>query len=155
LTATASEVLKKHPPRSRIKLPEGSWGQGGGHYVWSNDGTKWVWEIVYRAEDEFAAVLQAAKRKKKADLDRALAQLARELLLLESSDWPFLITTVSARDYAEARVRLHADAFQQALAVAKRALDGPLSPEDRFVLAQLEARDGPFPKVDPRWWTEG
>ncbi|KKL28618.1 hypothetical protein LCGC14_2373360 [marine sediment metagenome] len=39
--------------------------------------------------------------------------MARELLLLESSDWQFLITTWSARDYAENRIALHYDNFSR------------------------------------------
>jgi 1,4-alpha-glucan branching enzyme len=38
-------------------------------------------------------------------------QLCRELLLLESSDWQFLITTGAARDYAEMRFLTHNDQF--------------------------------------------
>ncbi|HLE45381.1 MAG TPA: 1,4-alpha-glucan branching protein domain-containing protein, partial [Thermoplasmata archaeon] len=99
--ATASESVLRSPPSSVVTLPEGSWGQGGHHWVWMNDGTRWVWEIVYRSEDAFLDLLREARRKRSGLVKRVLRQLARELLLLESSDWPFLITTVSARDYAE------------------------------------------------------
>ena len=151
--ATASGYLKRHPPSSAIRLPEGSWGQGGNHWVWLNDDTRWVWEHVYAAEDSFVEVVNAAKRKRRPKLKRVLAQLARELLLLESSDWPFLITTRSARDYAEARVRLHLEVFNGLLAAARRALAGPLAPEDEAFLREAEARDSPFSEVDLGWWT--
>src|SRR5207249_2091742 len=104
---TASDFLAAHPPRSTIRLPEGSWGQGGHHWVWLNDGTRWIWEDVYRAEDAFLDVLRATRSRKDPTVRRIVAQLARELLLLEASDWPFLITTVAAKDYAEARVKEH------------------------------------------------
>jgi 1,4-alpha-glucan branching enzyme len=42
---------------------------------------------------------------------RALNQLARENLLLQSSDWPFLITTWQAKDYATDRFNEHVDRF--------------------------------------------
>ena len=149
---TASEFLDRHPPRSAIRLPEGSWGQGGHHWVWLNDGTRWVWDLVYRAEDAFLEVARAAKRKRRPELKRAVAQLARELLLLESSDWPFLITTVAAKDYAQARARGHFEAFERLLGIARTAMDGPLAAEDEAYLAEVEARDGPFPEVDLGWW---
>ena len=38
-------------------------------------------------------------------------QLARENLLLQSSDWPFLITTWQAKDYATDRFNEHVDRF--------------------------------------------
>jgi len=151
---TASGFLRKFPAESTIRLPEGSWGQGGHHYAWMNDATKWVWEVVYRAEDAFLDVVRSAKRKRRPEAKRVVAQLARELLLLESSDWPFLITTVAARDYAEQRVRLHGETFDRLLAVWERVLEGPLSPEAEAFLASVEARDAPFPEVDLAWWTE-
>ena len=151
---TASKFLEEQPPQSVITLPEGSWGLGGHHYVWWNDDTKGVWQTVYAAEDAFLAVLDAAKRKRKPLVNRVIAQLAREMLLLESSDWPFLITTRSARDYAEARWKAHAEAFDRLAAMARAAMAGPLSPEDAAWLKVIEERDAPFRDVDPKWWTE-
>src|SRR5206468_574680 len=142
--ATASSFLAKHPPRSAIRLPEGSWGQGGHHWVWLNDGTRWIWEEVYRAEDAFLEASRAARGQRKPIVRRILTQLARELLLLESSDWPFLITTVAAKDYAEARVKEHIGAFDRLRSMLPRAKDGTLSPEDLAWLATIEARDSPF-----------
>ena len=151
--ATASSFLAKHPPRSAIRLPEGSWGQGGHHWVWLNDGTRWIWEEVYRAEDAFLEASRAARGQRKPIVRRILTQLARELLLLESSDWPFLITTVAAKDYAEARVKEHVGAFDRLRSMLPRAKDGTLSPEDLAWLATIEARDSPFPDLDLKSWT--
>jgi len=151
---TASAFLERNPPTSVIRLPEGSWGLGGGHYVWRNEDTTWVWDLVYRAEDAFLEFINAAKRKRRTEVRRVTAQLARELLLLESSDWPFLITTRSARDYAEARVKLHADAFDRLLAMGKRVLSEPLTADEEAFLRDLESRDAPFPEIDLGWWME-
>jgi 1,4-alpha-glucan branching enzyme len=84
---------------------------------------------------------------------RILSQMGRELLLLESSDWPFLITTVAARDYAEARVKEHVGAFDRLRSMLERAKDGTLGPEDAAWLRELEARDSLFPDVKPEFWT--
>ncbi len=151
-TTTPSEFLEAHPPRSAIRLPEGSWGQGGHHWVWLNDDTRWVWDLVYRAEDAFADALRSSGSGPGSEEDRVLRQLARELLLLESSDWPFLITTVAARDYAGARVRRHFETFERLLAMARRAREGTLPAADLAALAEIEGRDAPFPDVDLGWW---
>ena len=45
-------------------------------------------------------------------MHRALNQMARENLLLQSSDWPFLITTWQAKDYATDRFREHVERFE-------------------------------------------
>jgi 1,4-alpha-glucan branching enzyme len=118
-----------------------------------NDDTRWVWEAVYRAEDAFLDLVREARRGRRAEVRRVLHQLARELLLLESSDWPFLITTVSARDYAEARVKIHLETFDRLVAVARKAMAGPLSPEDEAGLREVEARDSLFPDIDLSWWS--
>ena len=46
---------------------------------------------------------ELAAERDDATLRDLVQQAARELLLLEASDWPFLISTWSARDYAEKR----------------------------------------------------
>ena len=151
---TASEFLLQQPPRSVIALSEGSWGQGGHHWVWLNENTQWIWERVYAAEDAFLDFMKSARRRRDTLTRRLLVQLARELLLLESSDWPFLITTVSARDYAEARVQLHSETFKRLLDMARRAEGGPLPANELAWLTDVESRDGPFPDIDLRWWTD-
>src|SRR5207249_2901487 len=150
---TASDFLAAHPPRSTIRLPEGSWGQGGHHWVWLNDGTRWIWEDVYRAEDAFLDVLRATRSRKDPTVRRIVAQLARELLLLESSDWPFLVTTVAAKDYAEARVKEHIGAFDRLRAMLERLKEGTLPPDDASWLTFIEERDSLFSDVNPELWT--
>src|SRR5947209_11892346 len=118
-----------------------------------NDGTRWIWENVYRAEDAFLDVLRATRSRKDPTVRRIVAQLARELLLLESSDWPFLITTVAAKDYAEARVKEHIEAFDRLASMLPQARAGTLSPEDRAWLTTIEARDSLFPDLDLKSWT--
>jgi len=121
--------------------------------VWLNDGTRWIWEEVYRAEDAFLEASRAARGQRKPIVRRILTQLAQELLLLESSDWPFLITTVAAKDYAEARVKEHVGAFDRLRSMLPRAKDGTLAPEDLAWLAAIEASDSPFPDLDLKSWT--
>ncbi len=109
----ASSVLETIPPETLVALPEGSWGQGGFHNIWLNPDTAWIWEKIYRVEDAASRLGGPVP----ADLfrRRLLKQFLREKLLLESSDWPFLISTWSARDYAERRASEH---FERADALA-------------------------------------
>ena len=51
---------------------------------------------------------------------RILQQMARELLLLQSSDWQFLITTGTAGDYGKSRFIGHYEAFEDASAYVRR-----------------------------------
>ena len=82
-------------------------------------------------------------------------QLARELLLLESSDWQFLITTAAARDYAEKRFNGHLDEFIELEMVwAEFTANGVLSQSAQELLIGLEERDCLFAEIDPGLWTK-
>jgi 1,4-alpha-glucan branching enzyme len=79
-----------------------------------------------------------------ADDDRVLRQLARELLLAQSSDWAFLIRNGTAKDYATQRVTDHLSRFQKlAEQFEKKNVDAQF-------LAQCEERDNLFPHLDWR-----
>ena len=139
--ATAGEALERFEPSAVIALPEGSWGKGGFHWIWLNDDTSWIWAKIYRIE---AAAASFEPRLDRLDR-RLLKQFFREKLLLESSDWPFLISTWSARDYAENRA---ADHFERALTLAGWLDAGrPLSQAEETLLRTFESEDHLFEEV--------
>lgn len=148
---TLGEALDAVPPKATVALPEGSWGEGGDHRVWLNPDTEWTWDRVYSAEGEWVELLG---RLDGADDDfrRVLTMATRELLLLEASDWQFLITTWAARDYAERRVAEHYAEFKRLAEMARALADGePLSAEGAGMLRRLEREDFCFPDLDPAW----
>ena len=98
-------------------------------------------------------LVRDAAARADASIEPVLKQIARELLLLESSDWQFNITTWSARDYAERRLEEHYDAFQKLYRIAGDCLrTGTFSKEGADTLRVLEERDNPFEIVKPEWW---
>lgn len=140
--------LDRCPHPEAITLPEGSWGEGGDHRVWLNRDTRWTWEMVYAAEEEFWSVAGDPAWEGNPFLQRVVAQLARELLLLQSSDWQFLITTWAARNYAEARFAEHYAHFTRLGHLLREAAEGhPVREHDEAFLAAREAQDFPFPDV--------
>jgi len=148
---TLGEALDAVPPRETLALPEGSWGEGGDHRVWLNRDTEWTWDRVYSAEGEWARDL-AKLEDASPDLRRVLTQATRELLLLEASDWQFLITTWAARDYAERRVAEHYAEFKRLSEIARNVRRGePLAPDTADTLRRLERQDFCFPDLDPSW----
>lgn len=153
---TAGEYIAGKTPGEVITLPEGSWGEGGYHWIWLNDTNKWTWKHVYEAEDkmqELASILSEHAEDK--ELEDIIKQAARELLLLESSDWQFLISTRSAIDYAEGRIVRHSDDFKRLAAMAeKKAKEEDLSEGDRNFLKLVMKRDALFPDIDPLWFKE-
>jgi len=141
----AAEYLEKTPPTAAISLPESSWGQGGHFWVWQNHQTEWMWPIIHAAEKRMQTIAgkyQSIPQNKV--LHRALNQLARELLLLERSDWPFLITTWQARDYATERFRKHQENFEHIAGMIEN------NNIDEGYLKSIEAVDNPFTDIDYR-----
>jgi 1,4-alpha-glucan branching enzyme len=134
-----------------VPLPEGSWGEGGFHWIWLNPDTSWMWERIYAAERTMGEL--AARYADVPEAARPLKQAARELLLLESSDWPFVTSTKGAPDYAEARVKAHHLNFTLLSQMVRALGEGEeVGPSPWYSLEEVEARDNPFPDVDPRWW---
>jgi 1,4-alpha-glucan branching enzyme len=152
---TAGEFLSQFPPSESLKLGEGSWGKNGNNEVWLNDETSWTWSQIYRAERAMRAIAGDARWRDGARGERLAKQLARELLLLESSDWQFLITTAAARDYAEKRFSGHLDEFVKLeLLWAEFVANGSLSKSSEEKLAEIEERDCLFSEIDPGLWAE-
>jgi 1,4-alpha-glucan branching enzyme len=84
---------------------------------------------------------------------RLAKQLCRELLLLESSDWQFLITTKAARDYAEKRFNTHLEQFRALLDTWRRfEVTHQIPAEKIHELEAIEVRDSVFPDIDPELW---
>ena len=75
---------------------------------------------------------------------RALNQAARELLLLQSSDWLFIITNNTMVDYAHRRIKDHIGRFTR--------LYNELNSNtiDKQFLKEIETKDSIFPDIDYR-----
>ena len=142
--ATPSQALSVAPPSDALDLPATSWGEGGDYRVWENAQTEWMWTRIHEAE---TAMRDAARALPNADplTKLYLNQAARELLLLASSDWPFLITTGQARDYAAQRFTEHAARFNDCLASVKR---GGAEEAARRRLALYAETDNVFPRIN-------
>lgn len=138
---TASRCLEEFPPTSLISLPEGSWGTGGFHWIWLNESTSWIWEKIYAIEKE-ALKLKSLSRVSN---HRILKQFMREKFLLESSDWPFLISTWTARDYSENRAAEHYERASMLAEWIQR--ESPLSPQETRLLETWEEEDNLFSEV--------
>lgn len=150
---TAGDYLQKYPPEGYLALPEGSWGKNGTHEVWLNDQTSWTWQEIYAAEERVRAIVSADTWRDGGVGERIVKQLCRELLLLESSDWQFLITTAAARDYAQDRLSLHV-CYVKEIESVWRAFEPnrSLTPEWERRLREVEDRDNIFPEIDPGLW---
>jgi len=142
---TAGGFLKAHPPETAIELPEGSWGAGGTHFVWDNTDTHWMWPMIHEAEEKMAALVASYPEPSESAI-AVLNQAARELLLLQSSDWPFLVTTGQAREYATQRFLQHVERFNTLESSLREG-----TPDETFA-AWCWEKDNIFPDIDYRWY---
>ncbi len=153
---SCAEYLEKYPRAGFIAMHEGSWGAGGDTQVWMNPETSWTYTHIYPAELYAREVCTAGHWRNSAQGKRIMQQLCRELLLLESSDWQFLITTGAARDYAEIRFLTHNDQFNEIKAIWQTfESTGSITEAQASRLAEIELRDGVFPDIDPSLWVAG
>jgi 1,4-alpha-glucan branching enzyme len=89
---------------SQDGVPACSWGAGGDLSTWSGP-----------AVAEMAFAMRAAELEVLAAGARAGTAAARELLALQASDWPFMVSREQAVPYAWARFQGHRDALARAL----------------------------------------
>jgi 1,4-alpha-glucan branching enzyme len=147
---SGGDVLDTDPARHLITMPEGSWGEGGYHYIWINDGNIWTWEQLYPVERKMR---QMAREYAGGPADEVVKQAAREMLLAEASDWQFLISTFSARDYAEIRFQDHIDRFKRLAEIADRLhTGGQMTLDEEAFLRECQQKDAPFQDLDLSLW---
>ena len=152
---TTAEVLERRPVDKVIAMPEGSWGEEGDHRVWINDQTRWIWEVEFRAEALFGKLTYSLpwREPENTELREMLEKAGRELLLMQASDWPFVISRGQAVDYGIKRFVLHAGRFETLAGLAEKIARGEALTElERFEVKDADLHDPVFPKVDLNWW---
>jgi predicted glycosyl hydrolase (DUF1957 family) len=149
----ASTALASVNPRGAVSLPEGSWGEGGRHFLWYNKETAWMWQRLYGMEREMGRAVREAGDG--ATAKRLLRQMVRELFLAQSSGWQFLISTRSAGDYGEARFLGHCNAWKELYAMlGLLRASGALKDAEKRALRAIGEKDALFDDVRPEWFEE-
>ena len=131
---------------NQIATPSASsWGEEGYYRAWLNEKNEWIYPHLQVAQERMTEL--AREFPKAAGLEaRALRQAARELLLAQASDWPFILRAGTSPDYARRRVKDHLLRFI--------ALHDQLTATrvDENWLREAETRDNLFPDVDWNYW---
>ena len=140
---TPTEYLEYGGRIQTIEPAGSSWGYKGYSEVWLNGSNDWIYRHLHKAAERMTQAAQnhpAAEGIKK----RALNQMARELLLLEASDWAFIMKTGTHAAYAVRRTREHLERFTKLWEeVSKNSID-------RESLERIEFTDNIFPDIDYR-----
>jgi 1,4-alpha-glucan branching enzyme len=141
---TPTDFLVRHPTQQTVAPAASSWGENGHLGVWLDKTNSWIYPHLYSAAERMTKVARASQRDDRPLTDRVLKQMARELLLAQSSDWAFLIKTGTAKHYATKRVTDHVLRFNR---LHDDFTGGSV---DEGFLANCEWRDNLFPDVNWR-----
>ena len=144
---TPSEYLARYPVNQQCDPPLSSWGNKGYSEFWLDSSNDWLYRHLHAAGErmtELARRFQSslARKPSKTLLNRALHQAGRELLLAESSDWPFIMKSGTMVPYAQKRAKSHIGRFTKLYEdLCNNAID-----EDW--LAEVERRDNIFSDME-------
>lgn len=142
-TITPIEYLEKFPRNQVITPTMSSWGYNGYAEVWLNASNDWIYRHLHKAADRMCEAARNHPNAQGAER-RALAQMARELLLAQSSDWAFIMKTGTHTEYAVNRTKDHLERFTRILeGVQKNSID-------TAYLESIESIDNIFPDIDYR-----
>ncbi len=146
---TPSRFLARQPEHQIMVPSASSWGDRGYWEVWLQESNAWIYPHLHFAS---VRLIQAANRF----LDsanpwqtRVVAQLGRELMLAQASDWAFLMRGDTAKQYATERTKGHLANFRLLNDLLERG------GEDFPLLESFEARTPIFPEMSPRTFLQG
>lgn len=141
---TPSRYLLEHPTQQILSPSSSSWGNKGYWEVWLNEQNAWIYPHLHAAARRMTAMARRFEKTRRSLVRRCLAQMARELLLAQASDWAFLMRTGTARSYAERRTRDHLLRFTRLYEMLHEGAE-----IDEALLSRYEWLDNIF--ADIRW----
>jgi 1,4-alpha-glucan branching enzyme len=142
---TPQEYLTKQPTQQVAEPGASSWGSEGYLGVWLNETNEWIYPHLEIAQERMTDLARQSPAPGAIKL-RALKQAARELMLAQSSDWPFIMRTGTSPDYARKRFKDHILRF---IALHEQLTTTMI---DEKWLSQIESVDNIFPDVDYKYW---
>lgn len=169
---TPSEYLRRHPEQQVATPAASSWGEQGYWRMWLDEANQWIYPHLRIAQErmtELARRFALEKGQSEREqgvwderrgtppmatagfgtdplVERALRQAARELLLAQASDWPFILRTGTSPEYAKERFKSHLLRFNR---LHEQLTAGRIEAQ---WLASVEATDNLFEYVEWRYW---
>ncbi len=139
--ATPWDYLQTYPKNQVIRPAASSWGWKGYSEVWLSGENDWIYPHLHKAAEVMSNLASSANGVSSVKR-RMLNQMARELLLAQSSDWAFIMKTGTFTEYAKNRTVRHLRNFYTLYYQYNR--DNP----DYKVLSDIENRNNIFPEID-------
>lgn len=140
---TPTDYLKKFPQNPEGTPSFSSWGNNGYSEVWLDGSNDWIYRHIHKAIDRMSELVSRFPDENGLKV-RALNQAAREVLLSQASDWPFIIKTGTTVPYAEKRIKEHLYNFTR---IYENLSRNTVKTE---WLTRIEKRNNVFPDIDYR-----
>jgi 1,4-alpha-glucan branching enzyme len=152
---TPGQFLHQYPTHQVASPAPSSWGEDGYWRVWLNETTEWIYPHLRVAQERMSELVRTrepnrlqfpAETGTESRVERALKQAARELLLAQASDWPFILRTGTSPGYARKRVTDHLLGFTRLYEEIQQ------DRIDEKALKRLEEQDNLFPEIEYRYF---
>ena len=148
---TPELFLHSHPTHQVATPAASSWGEKGYWSMWLNEQTGWIYPHLRVAQERMTELANACAQPTPPGTgaplrQRAVKQAARELLLAQASDWPFILRTGTSPGYARSRIETHLSRFGR---LYKQITTGNV---DFQWLAGVEQADNLFSDVNVSYW---
>ena len=138
---TPTEYLERYPQIQVAQPAISTWGAHGYSEVWLNPGNDYMYKHLHQAGERMVYLARCITSPTEIER-KALNQCARELLLAQSSDWPFIVTMNTMVDYAHKRFKDHIGRFN---ALADMIDKHEINEE---YLEDISYKDKIFPNID-------
>ena len=140
---TPSEYIDEYSVNEKVEPIFSSWGNKGYGSVWLDGSNDWIYRHIHKASERMQELVtrfpdESGLKK------RVLDQAAREVLLAQASDWPFIMKTCLSADYARMRVKRHIFNFNK---IYDNLCRNTVNTE---WLTRIEKEDRIFPDLDYR-----
>ena len=101
-----SQYIDQYKENEKVEPIFSSWGNKGYASVWLGGANDWIYRHIHKASERMQELVtrfpdESGLKK------RVLDQAAREVMLSQASDWPFIMKTCLNADYAKMRVKRH------------------------------------------------
>ncbi len=140
---TAPEYLAENRRNQVITPSLSSWGWKGYSEMWLQGANDWIYRHMHAASERMTELAKTFPHANGV-LKRALNQALRELLLVQSSDWAFIMGTGTHHSYAVRRTKDHLLRFTRLYEDIKS------NSIDENWLSDIEYKDNIFPDIDYR-----
>ena len=139
---TPSQYLDKYPMNQVVNVSMSSWGANGYFDVWVDGSNDYIYRHLHKAAEK---MLEIATYEPMNDVERrAMNQMARELMMAQTSCWPFIMFTGTMVGYAHKKISDHTNRLFKLYEDIKH------HSVDEEWLREIESRDNIFRNIDYR-----